>query len=386
MIGPMRGIRSIVAVAAGLALASCVSAESDRDKQAKDFWSFFETGEMGAESAPASPYETGRASSVPDLLAPAPVTPKDPGSAGAALADPGPITPVPINWYSEFGDQIMVRTELDATTGFETTYITKPYPMPLGRAQKVLDLMKFYGTFELVEVAAGATEGPPGPGTVEVTVLSDWDTENYGNLRSWPPQPMKSQAVGDRLVVTSEADLLYEVEDFVDLLHEPRFMKAWEPISFGMSSLRHRFADGQGHGGLVFVEDSDDWMWVEHPFEMMALRPEVYELLKPHIRQMAVAKDYSALARMVADHCEGAVEFSSERWEKFKTMAEDKVPELSAVIDGMLTTPADYYSIREAIALVADPAFQPSLDAWLRVHADSAQYALFFRDTQRERG
>ena len=43
-------------------------------------------------------------------------------------------------------------------------------------------------------------------------------------------------------------------------------------------------------------------------------------------------------------------------------------------------------TIREAIALVADPAFQPSLDAWLRVHADSAQYALFFRDTQRERG
>ena len=127
-------------------------------------------------------------------------------------------------------------------------------------------------------------------------------------------------------------------------------------------------------------------MWVEHPFEMMALRPEVYELLKPHIKKYTLAKDYEVLARMVADHCEGAVEFSKERWEQLRQMAAEKVPELSAVIDGMLTTPGDYYSIREAIALVADPAFQPSLDAWLRVHADSAQYALFFRDTARERG
>lgn len=176
------------------------------------------------------------------------------------------------------------------------------------------------------------------------------------------------------------------IEDFVDLLHEPRLKKAWEPISFGMSTLRHLFADGNGKGGLVFVEESDDWMWVENPYEMMALRPEVYELLRPHIRKYAIAKDYSALARMVADHCEGAVEFSPEKWEMLRSMANEKVPELSAVIDGMLTTPADYYSIREAIALVADPAHQPSLDAWLRVHADSAQYALFFRDTQRERG
>lgn len=176
------------------------------------------------------------------------------------------------------------------------------------------------------------------------------------------------------------------IDDFIDLIHEPRLAKAWEPISFGMTSLRHRFTDGVGQGGLVFVEESDDWMWVENPFEMMAIRPEVHELLKPHIRKYAVAKDYSALARMVADHCEGAVEFSPERWEKLRSMAAEKVPELSTVIDGMLTTPADYYSIREAIALVADPADQPSLDAWLRVHADSAQYALFFRDTHRERG
>jgi len=213
MIGSMLGIRTSVALGVGLLLASCVSAESDRDKQAKDFWSFFETGEMGAEVSPASPYETIGAS-VPDLLAPEAAGPVDPTGE---LADPLPVDPVPINWYSEFGDQIMVREEVDPGTGLTTTYITKPYPFPLGRAQKLLDLMKFYGTFELAVVEAGAAAAPPGPGTVEATVLADWDTENYGNLRGWPPAPMKSQAVGDRLVVTCEADLLYEVEHFVDL-------------------------------------------------------------------------------------------------------------------------------------------------------------------------
>ena len=216
-----------------LLLAACVSAEAERDKQAKDFWSFFETGEMGAESAPASPYLSNEGESVPDLLAPdvdprptsGPGSDGDDGDSGQAevvdpgSTDPAPFVPVPVNWYSEFGEKIMVRSQLDPDTGAETTWITKPYPMPLGRAQKLLDLMKFYGTFDMVIVDGGAPtpSQPPAPGSVEVTVLGGWDTENYGNLRGWPPAPMNSQAVGDRLVVTAEAELLYEVEDFVDL-------------------------------------------------------------------------------------------------------------------------------------------------------------------------
>jgi len=175
------------------------------------------------------------------------------------------------------------------------------------------------------------------------------------------------------------------MDDFIDLIHEPRLSKLWKPVSFGMSTLRHQFRESGGEGGVVFVEESDDWLWVEHPYEVMALRPEVYELLKPQIELYMKNKDFAALSRMVSDHCEGAVEFSTEHWNKLLSMAAERVPELSAVIKGVLTTPTDYYSIREAIALVADPSDQPSLDAWMRVHADSAQYALFFRDTQRER-
>lgn len=176
-----------------------------------------------------------------------------------------------------------------------------------------------------------------------------------------------------------------EIDDFADLIHEPRLTKAWEPISFGLSSLRHAFPVGEATGGIVFLEESDDWMWTEHPYELMAMRPEVYELLKPHIRALVIAKDYAALARMVADHCEGSIEFSDERWDTLRSQAEERVPELATIMSGVLTTPEDYTQIREAIALVADPQFQPSLDAWIRVHADHAQYALFFRDVNRER-
>lgn len=203
-----------LALLAGLA-SSCISSERQRDKQAEDFWSFFETGEMGAAVTPSSPDENNRGRSVPDLLAPTP------GSRliGPAEAEGNEFLDLPVNWYSEFGDKIMVRTQTDPATGLATTYITKPYPMPLDRAQKVLDLMKFYGTFDLVDVPAGeaAPATPPAPGSVEVTILPGWDTENYGDLRKWPPVSMKSTAIGDRLMVTAEAELLYDVEDFVDL-------------------------------------------------------------------------------------------------------------------------------------------------------------------------
>lgn len=175
------------------------------------------------------------------------------------------------------------------------------------------------------------------------------------------------------------------IEDFLDLIHEPRLTKLWTPISFGLTSLRHRFHSGEGEGAMVFVEESDDWMWTENPYELMAVRADVYELLKPHIRALVIAKDYAALARLMGDHCEGSVEFSNARWEQLRTDAKAKVPELMTFMDGILTKPDDYVSIREALNVVADPAVQPSLDAWLRVHADHAQYALFFRDIVRER-
>jgi len=205
----------------GLALAlsaGCVSADQDTGQadKSKDFWSFFETGEMG-DGGLDTPYDPSRGASVPDLLN---------ASLGNSVASPvievpdvDPNFVVPINWYQEFGDQIMVRKSTDAETGETKTYITKPYRLPLGRGEKLLDLMKFYGNFTLVtmDAAGDAPVDPPGPGVVEAVNLAGWETENYGNLRTWPPAPMNPSPIGDRLLVTTEADLLYEVEDFVDL-------------------------------------------------------------------------------------------------------------------------------------------------------------------------
>ncbi len=198
--------------------AGCVSEDkpSGTGDKTKDFWSFFETGEMGVGGLEV-PHDPTVGASVPDLL----------NSSGAEpVAGDGELPPmidagfdVPVNWYREFGDQIMVREATDPASGEAKTYITKPYRLPLGRGQKLLDLMKFYGNFTLVvlEAAGAAPVDPPGEGVVEAINLAGWEVENYGNLRTWPPAPMNSSAIGDRLLVTTEADLLYEVEDFVDL-------------------------------------------------------------------------------------------------------------------------------------------------------------------------
>ncbi len=171
-----------------------------------------------------------------------------------------------------------------------------------------------------------------------------------------------------------------ELADFVSFLQAPERAPAWLPISFGLEELRDALPPDCDLAGVVFVEESDDWLWVERSCEILALRPEVYELLAPHLRGLIETRNFAVAARLAADHAEGAVELSTARWNKLIDQASDRVPELVGVIEGFMSEPADYTVVREALSLVADPEHQPSLDAWLRVHADAASYALFFRD------
>lgn len=201
-------------IASALALSSCVTTDknSGGQDQAQDFWSFFQTGELGQGEAPASPYDLNSAQSVPGLL----------GAGGNPESFPTiepEYIPISVNWYSEFGDQIMVHEATDVESGLLETYITKPFRMPMGRAQKVLDLMKYYGEFALTVIEPGASpsENPPGVGAVEAIVLAGWDIENYGDLRKWPPAAIQPTPVGDRLLITCQADLMYDVEDFINL-------------------------------------------------------------------------------------------------------------------------------------------------------------------------
>lgn len=176
-----------------------------------------------------------------------------------------------------------------------------------------------------------------------------------------------------------------ELSEFVEILRDPELRKQWAPVTFGLDELADALPAGVDLAGVVFIEESDDWMWTEHPYELMAIRPEVFDLLAPHMRALAEAQEYAVLARLCADHCEGSVEFAPERWNTFLSLATDKVPELLGLIQSMLSFPGDYPSILEALSAVADPAYQPSLDAWLRVHARQTNYALFFRDIGREK-
>ena len=175
-----------------------------------------------------------------------------------------------------------------------------------------------------------------------------------------------------------------ELGDLVDLLRDPERQVDWTPISFGLAELTDALPVGMALVGLVFVEEDDDWQWSESTHEIIAIRPEVYTLIEPHMRELIKVGDHAALARLAGDHSEGAIEFSNDKWFALGQSIMTDAPELIQVIEAMLSPPGVYTSIREALGRVADPRTQPSLDAWLRVHSDDHNYALYFRDIRRE--
>jgi hypothetical protein len=175
-----------------------------------------------------------------------------------------------------------------------------------------------------------------------------------------------------------------ELADFVSLLRNPARQAEWAPISFGLAELCDALPAGVDLVGLVVVEEGDDWLWSESTHEIIAIRPEVYALIEPHMRKLIEIGDYGALARLCGDHSEGAIEFSNEKWFKLGSAIVERAPELVPVVEATISPPAIYRSIRKSLSRVADPRTQPSLDAWLRVHAAGHQYALYFRDVRRE--
>lgn len=176
-----------------------------------------------------------------------------------------------------------------------------------------------------------------------------------------------------------------ELEGFVAQLRDEQRRERYRPVSFGLAELADALPAGTDLVGVVFTEESDDWMWAEPVNEIVAIRPEVFALLEPHVRTLLEHGDLRALARMASDHAEGSVEFSPEQWKVLMRHSQERVPELLTVFESRLSLPIDYTSVREALSLVADPRYQPSLDAWLRVHAASSQYAVYFRDAAVER-
>ena len=176
-----------------------------------------------------------------------------------------------------------------------------------------------------------------------------------------------------------------ELADFVNFLRDDKRKEELWPISFGLAELADALPADCDLVGVVFIEEADDWLWAQPVNELVAIRPEVFDLIEPHLRSLLDNEDWAQLARLAGDHSEGAVEFSSEQWRVLMRHSAERVPELLAIYDEKLSTPVDYTSILEALTQVADPRFQPSLDAWIRVHSHASPYALYFRDATLER-
>ncbi len=203
------------------------------------------------------------------------------------------------------------------------------------------------------------------------------DTEDdYYQVVSLDPESRRA-----RMAVSPD-----EIAGFVELLRDPARREAWQPISFGVAELVDALPVGVDLVGLVFLEEDEDWLWSENSHEIVAIRPEVYAMIEPHMRRLLEAQDHAAAARLATDHCEGSIEFSEQRWFALGQAILERASELIPVIESSLSSPDLYTQVREGLDLVADPRGQPCLDAWLRVHSQGHQYALYFRDIRKEKG
>lgn len=160
----------------------------------------------------------------------------------------------------------------------------------------------------------------------------------------------------------------------------------WKSITFGMQHLTYAMPLALGLLGAVFVEEGDAWTSAEPNYEMIAIDSHVFQLLSPFIQKLVDRGDYTMLARLVGDHCESSIEFTADRWLGLREQSQQKAPELVRMIDGYLTPPEFYDKAILGMRKMLDAHAQPSLDAWLRVHADKGKYALIFRDLRRESG
>lgn len=182
-----------------------------------------------------------------------------------------------------------------------------------------------------------------------------------------------------RLAVAPE-----ELTEFMGLFSGPSNEQHIAPVSFNFPRLRELVAGVSGGMGIVFLEEDEDWMWVEHPNEIIAVRDDAWMLLQAYLHELLRVGDHELLARVAADHSESAVEFTEARWNTFQEQLKEAAPELLSIVQHSLSQPGDYVSIRELLALVATPSVQPSLDAWLRVTDPRETCGLYFRDSSRE--
>jgi len=124
--------------------------------------------------------------------------------------------------YIRFGERIIVRTD-----ELGHTYITKPYTMPVGKAEGLVKLMGALDPFPFRPRPTAEGVAEPlhyDPTFLEFEVLPGWDEEAYANLKlpsdsgiGAPPAAATPVKLSDLLVITATYDRLEEFEAFLDL-------------------------------------------------------------------------------------------------------------------------------------------------------------------------
>jgi hypothetical protein len=113
------------------------------------------------------------------------------------------------NPYIEFGPRIVVH---------DNGLIVKPYPLPLGKAEKILQFMQLYAPFPIEKVdPANPPKQAASVDSVLAEVLPNWEVGYFHDLRKEGPAPAAQKPIADWLVITTGSELLYEVEAFINL-------------------------------------------------------------------------------------------------------------------------------------------------------------------------
>ncbi len=196
-------------------------------------------------------------------------------------------------------------------------------------------------------------------------------TDNYMPVASDSMRISRLMAAPDQLAPLVNTLWMHELRD------------EWRTITYGLQRLTYALPLASGLIGAVFLEESDEWLANQKNHEILAIHPDVYSLLSPFLEKLVDRRDFTMLGRLATDHCESALEFDVERWQSLREQSQERAPELVKMIDANLIPPSGHQKVIEAIKRMLNAQQQPSLDAWLRVHAERAHYALVFRELEK---
>ncbi len=210
----MRRPRTALAVWAALAALGCVACRTTEEEGHQGSLAELAKKFEGAEPVLGTQVE----GSVELVRDPEPLPAPEDVERQEAAASPSEAVLIQ-DPYIRFGERIIVR-ELEGGG----TIITKPYTVPAGKANRLIQLLAALQPFPFRRrptPETAATEPPLDPAVLEYEILADWDEEYYSNLKvpveGVPPPPATAVVLSDVIVITASYQTLAQFEEFLDL-------------------------------------------------------------------------------------------------------------------------------------------------------------------------